>query len=100
MKRIDPERPQVRAPVFPGGIAGASLKPRGSPADDRERHHVFPGGIAGASLKRGSGGKDDSPVGGVFPGGIAGASLKRHVVDGDVGHRVLWFSPAESPGPH
>ena len=41
--------------VFPGGIAGASLKHDG-PQERRARlHHVFPGGIAGASLKPGGG---------------------------------------------
>ena len=60
---------------------------------------VFPGGIAGASLKP----VNQEPVGGapagVFPGGIAGASLKRRPGEAD-GRSVRAFSPAESPGPH
>ena len=85
--------------VFPGGIAGASLKRLGHrhgrdtlprfPRRNRRglieacdpttancpRAPVFPGGIAGASLKRHrASGMRIARV--VFPGGIAGASLK------------------------
>ena len=85
--------------VFPGEIAGASLK-RAPRVRARElRMPVFPGEIAGASLKR------DRPGVGivrflfVFPGEIAGASLKRAAVRtrDDV---IELFSPAKSPGPH
>ena len=62
------------------------------------RPWVFPGEIAGASLKRmvGAGAAPETKV---FPGEIAGASLKpplrraREAVG-------CWFSPAKSPGPH
>ena len=61
--------------VFPGGIAGASLKRRWlDRIDPREAMPVFPGGIAGASLKRRPGGRGRDAA--------------------------LQFSPAESPGPH
>ena len=88
-------------PVFPGGIAGASLKQELARRELYLAHEVFPGGIAGASLKpatqvptvvdkytrfprrnrRGlieascaaATAAGESPV---FPGGIAGASLK------------------------
>ena len=86
------------AGVFPGEIAGASLKlvpPRGL---DRGPPAVFPGEIAGASLKRGA---RPRPSGShhVFPGEIAGASLKRRV---RLTPRATCcaFSPAKSPGPH
>ena len=62
------------AAVFPGEIAGASLKPDRSLRRVFARPVVFPGEIAGASLKRLVGRRD------------------RAVEDG--------FSPAKSPGPH
>ena len=85
--------------VFPGGIAGASLKPLRPVLSARRAMLVFPGGIAGASLKPRVGARPRASDHHVFPGGIAGASLKREV------HGVLFlysclFSPAESPGPH
>ena len=61
---------------------------------------VFPGGIAGASLKpRLARRAEPSPVVVVFPGGIAGASLKPRHVAGEI-DGLGRFSPAESPGPH
>ena len=63
------------------------------------RRHVFPGGIAGASLKL-EAPRDLVQFGlRVFPGGIAGASLKRVVGEADSTSATA-FSPAESPGPH
>ena len=62
------------------------------------RRRVFPGGIAGASLKPPTVAMTFHG-GGVFPGGIAGASLKHSpIAESAVGIRS--FSPAESPGPH
>ena len=46
-------------------------------AERRRQQGVFPGGIAGASLKRPSWRSGDPAPYLVFPGGIAGASLKR-----------------------
>ena len=60
---------------------------------------VFPGGIAGASLKRDHLEDGDQVRRDVFPGGIAGASLKRLPVR-PMPVRPRTFSPAESPGPH
>ena len=76
------------AVVFPGGIAGASLKRPDRLAED-QAVRVFPGGIAGASLKQEQARGVARVVVQVFPGGIAGASLKgaagpqhRHPEDG------------------
>ena len=60
---------------------------------------VFPGGIAGASLKHARG-RDGPRSALVFPGGIAGASLKQGHGGEDGALAVEEFSPAESPGPH
>ena len=60
---------------------------------------VFPGEIAGASLKRLLDLVGARPVRRVFPGEIAGASLKPIARGGGQwGWRA--FSPAKSPGPH
>ena len=85
--------------VFPGGIAGASLKlPSREPCAPPPRK-VFPGGIAGASLKPPGGEQTPMLARHVFPGGIAGASLKPGGADMRVAALYV-FSPAESPGPH
>ena len=61
---------------------------------------VFPGEIAGASLKRERHPHVERQLLVVFPGEIAGASLKQLVHAPDVAHRSTVFSPAKSPGPH
>ena len=95
---VDHLAPGGRPPVFPGGIAGASLKYHLTALACEGRRGVFPGGIAGASLKCP---REcfPCPASVVFPGGIAGASLK------SLRYQIAWiawvlFSPAESPGPH
>ena len=62
-------------------------------------HEVFPGGIAGASLKLIQVGEVQLIALLVFPGGIAGASLKP-ALSLRRGPLCSKFSPAESPGPH
>ena len=59
---------------------------------------VFPGEIAGASLKRRAP-TLAAPRRGVFPGEIAGASLKPADHDSAL-FDPFRFSPAKSPGPH
>ena len=61
---------------------------------------VFPGGIAGASLKRAQVVERQPLALLVFPGGIAGASLKLRPAAVDDVRVASPFSPAESPGPH
>ena len=65
----------LRGRDFPGGHAGASLKPGLRRPRPRRRTH-FPGGHAGASLKRGADRHGAGRDRGDFPGGHAGASLK------------------------
>ena len=60
---------------------------------------VFPGEIAGASLKPRLDARAGGGVGDVFPGEIAGASLKRRHL-ARVPEPPEPFSPAKSPGPH
>ena len=60
---------------------------------------VFPGEIAGASLKRARRHRPGQRLQTVFPGEIAGASLKRSS-PGTSGRWWRAFSPAKSPGPH
>ena len=124
MKQVRRGAGLVELCVFPGEIAGASLKRRLRPRPERRRpdrfprrnrrglieagprrwgaarwRAVFPGEIAGASLKRPV--LTPRPERGreVFPGEIAGASLKPVVAESKSACH-FWFSPAKSPGPH
>ena len=86
--------------VFPGEIAGASLKRGDRARAGRRDLRVFPGEIAGASLKREPAGQGLQRVLGGFPrrnrrGLIEAANWVRTSVASPI-----LFSPAKSPGPH
>ncbi len=84
--------------LFPGFIAGASLKQR-TPFAAHVDRHLFPGFIAGASLKPLVRPADDARGGQLFPGFIAGASLKRSHWATRFKHKET-YSPALLLGPH
>ena len=115
--------PSSIATVFPGGIAGASLKQVGGEGDARlglrfprrnrrglieargaVEHPANPAASFPRRNRRGliEAGRCRTSIREgtrVFPGGIAGASLKLELPP--VGHlHTPKFSPAESPGPH
>ncbi len=86
-------------PLFPGFIAGASLKQRRGPGVCRGDLDLFPGFIAGASLKRHDPAGRVLQHGQLFPGFIAGASLKPENVR--LAHQAPpSYSPALLLGPH
>ena len=64
------------------------------------RGNVFPGEIAGASLKHGYPLSMERRRDSVFPGEIAGASLKPALLTRILQPLHAAFSPAKSPGPH
>ncbi len=65
------------AGLFPGFIAGASLKLEYGDGNSLVICQLFPGFIAGASLKPTNALPAPPPPYQLFPGFIAGASLKR-----------------------
>ena len=75
------------------------MKPPTVRADRQQPALVFPGEIAGASLKRRRHPLHAPAPRPVFPGEIAGASLKP-LGAGEGRPRARVFSPAKSPGPH